>query len=62
MYTAHDLFKLGGTDHSQTWNGQIAYLLIHKENLMIQQSIDGASVFFALVKQVISLSIMMVLI
>jgi AraC-like DNA-binding protein len=52
MFTADDLFKLGDTDSNQTWNGQIACMLIHKENLLIEQPMDGASVFsFALVKQ-----------
>jgi AraC-like DNA-binding protein len=36
----------------QMWNGQIACLLVHKDNLVLQQGIEGASVFaFAMVKR-----------
>lgn len=52
IYTADEIVKLSKVaDTGQMWNGQIACLLIHKEDLVLQQAIEGASAFsFAMVK------------
>lgn len=53
MLTVNDIIGMCNADNArQSWNRQIACLLIHKEDLALQVPMDGASIFsFAFVRR-----------